>query len=130
MRASKPGGTWRDWPKNLVAECHKKQSGKTFPGVYARMQQDKPSPTMTGQCFGFGNGRFGHPQQDRAISLREAALLQTFPPTFKFVEDTQPVRMKSVGRMIGNAVPPRLGEVIGKSILQHLQDPPRAAKAY
>lgn len=129
IRASKPGGTWRDWPENLVANCHKKQSGKTFPGVYARMEHDKPSPTMTGQCFGYGNGRFGHPQQDRAISLREAALLQTFPPTFEFVEEAKPVRMKSVGRMIGNAVPPRLGEVIGKSIIQHLIENPRPAIA-
>ena len=121
IRASSPGGTWRDWPEELVADCHKKQTGKTFPGVYARMENDKPSPTMTGQCFGFGNGRFGHPQQDRAISLREAALLQTFSESFKFVEKTKAVKMKSVGRMIGNAVPPRLGQVIGESILMHLK---------
>ena len=121
IRASKPGGTWRDWPEHLVASCHQKKSGKTFPGVYARMEQNKPSPTMTGQCFGFGNGRFGHPQQDRAISLREAALLQTFPPSFKFVDQSESVRMKTVGRMIGNAVPPRLGEVIGKSITRHVE---------
>jgi len=127
IRASSPGGTWRDWPEELVADCHRKQSGKTFPGVYARMESNKPSPTMTGQCFGFGNGRFGHPQQDRAISLREASLLQTFPPSFEFVEATKAVKMKSVGRMIGNAVPPRLGQVIGESILKHIQNGPHSA---
>lgn len=75
IRASKAGGTWRDWPKQLRAACHKRPTGITYPGVYARMTWDAPSPTMTTQCFGFGNGRFGHPEQDRAISLREAAIL-------------------------------------------------------
>ena len=80
IRHSTPGGTWRDWPPELVAECHKKKSGKTYPSVYGRMPWNEPSPTMTTQFFGFGNGRFGHPDQDRAISLREAAMLQSFPP--------------------------------------------------
>ena len=122
IRASKQGGTWRDWPLELVAECHKRESGKTYSGVYARMSWDKPSPTMTTQCFGFGNGRFGHPEQDRAISLREAALLQTFPKSYKFIRRKEPLQMSAVGRMIGNAVPPRLGEVIGKSFLLHLKE--------
>jgi DNA (cytosine-5)-methyltransferase 1 len=65
IRASKPGGTWRDWSEDLIAKCHVKKSGKTYPGVYGRMEWDKPSPTITTQCFGFGNGRFGHPDQDR-----------------------------------------------------------------
>ncbi|MCC0063665.1 MAG: DNA cytosine methyltransferase [Defluviimonas sp.] len=122
IKASKPGGTWRDWPRELVADCHLKVSGKTYPGVYGRMEWDKPSPTITGQCFGFGNGRFGHPEQDRALSLREAALLQTFPPEYEFVPGDAPFPgMKNVGRMIGNAVPPLLGRVIGASILEHLQ---------
>jgi DNA (cytosine-5)-methyltransferase 1 len=77
---------------------------------------------MTGQCFGFGNGRFGHPEQHRAISLREAAILQTFPRTYEFIEPGSAVYMKSVGRMIGNAVPPLLGEVIGKSIVRHIRE--------
>ena len=122
IRASKPGGTWRDWPKELVADCHAKESGKTYPGVYGRMEWDKPSPTITGQAFGFGNGRFGHPTQNRALSLREAALLQTFPPDYEFVEPGETPSMKTVGRMIGNAVPPILGEVIGNSISQHFQE--------
>lgn len=76
IKASKPGGTWRDWPVHLLARCHLRKSGKTYPGVYARMEWDQPSPTMTTQCFGFGNGRFGHPDQHRGITLREAAILQ------------------------------------------------------
>ncbi|MEO7623852.1 MAG: DNA cytosine methyltransferase [Gallionella sp.] len=122
IRASKQGGTWRDWPSELVADCHRRKSGKTYSGVYARMSWDKPSPTMTTQCFGFGSGRFGHPDQDRAISLREAALLQTFPNTYKFIPHDEPLQMTVVGRMIGNAVPPRLGEVIGETFLQHLKE--------
>lgn len=122
IQASTPGGTWRDWPRELIADCHLKESGKTYPGVYGRMEWDKPSPTITGQCFGFGNGRFGHPVQDRALSLREAALLQTFPAEYEFASSDGPFPgMKNVGRMIGNAVPPLLGRVIGESILEHLQ---------
>lgn len=122
MLASKPGGTWRDWPDELRAACHTRSTGKTYPAVYGRMEWDKPAPTMTGQCFGFGNGRFGHPEQNRAISLREAAIIQTFPASYSFVEPGTPVHMKSVGRMIGNAVPPLLGYVIGKSILAHIRE--------
>lgn len=122
IKASRPGGTWRDWPEELVAECHTKASGKTYPGVYGRMEWDKPSPTITGQCYGFGNGRFGHPAQDRALSLREAAILQTFPEEYHFIcSDEKFPGMTNVGRMIGNAVPPLLGRVIGQSIIKHLQ---------
>jgi len=121
IKSSKPGGTWRDWPSHLIANCHRRKSGKTYPGVYGRMEWDKPSPTITGQCFGYGNGRFGHPYQDRAISLREAALLQTFPPKYSFFDEKDKFPgMKTIGQMIGNAVPPILGRVIGKSILNHL----------
>lgn len=122
IRASRPGGTWRDWSDDLIAKCHKKKSGKTYPGVYGRMEWDKPAPTMTTQCYGFGNGRFGHPEQDRAISLREAAILQTFPADYKFLEPGKPVYVKNLGRLIGNAVPVNLGRVIAKSILQHLAE--------
>lgn len=53
IRASRQGGTWRDWSEDLVADCHKKDSGKSYPGVYARMSWDKPAPTMTTQYYGF-----------------------------------------------------------------------------
>jgi len=120
IRASEPGGTWRDWDKRLVAACHKKRSGKTYPSVYGRMSWDEPAPTMTTQFFGFGNGRFGHPEQDRAISLREGAILQSFPPDYKFVPPDSTIYIKSIGRLIGNAVPVNLGKAIGQSILEHV----------
>lgn len=120
IRASKPGGTWRDWPEELRAECHKKESGKFYSSVYGRMQWDLPAPTMTTLCFGYGNGRFGHPEQDRAISLREAALFQTFPENYQFTPQDQPAVFQTIGRMIGNAVPVRLGEVVGLSITSSL----------
>lgn len=122
IKASKPGGTWDDWDPELVADCHKKDSGKTYASIYGRMEWDKPSPTITTQCFGFGNGRFGHPEQDRAISLREAALLQTFPKNYKFTPPSEPVYIKRISRLIGNAVPVGLGRVIAKSIKKHLED--------
>lgn len=119
IKASKPGGSWRDWPDELIAKCHKKASGKTYPGVYGRMTWDDPSPTITGQCFGFGNGRFGHPEQDRALSLREAAILQTFPKKYAFFPKDELPKVKIAGRMIGNSVPPLLGKVIGETIKNH-----------
>ncbi|MEW8073618.1 MAG: DNA cytosine methyltransferase [Candidatus Thiodiazotropha sp.] len=122
MIASRPGGSWWDWPEDLRAECHRKSSGHSYSGVYARMRWDKPSPTITTQCYGYGNGRFGHPEQNRAISLREAAILQTFPKKYRFVEPGKQVEFKTVGRMIGNAVPVKLGEVIGRSICKHVRD--------
>jgi DNA (cytosine-5)-methyltransferase 1 len=121
IKASKPGGTWRDWPEELVAACHKKESGKTYPGVYGRMTWEDAAPTMTTQFYGYGNGRFGHPSQDRAISLREGAILQSFPPSYQFVAPEAPVHMKTVGRLIGNAVPVVLGELIGKSFQAHVK---------
>ncbi len=59
IRASNPGGTWRDWPIGLRAKCHQQESGKHYSSVYGRMEWDKPSPTITTQFYGFGNGRFG-----------------------------------------------------------------------
>ena len=122
IKASKPGGTWRDWPESLVADCHKAKSGKTYAGVYGRMEWDKPGPTMTTQCYGFGNGRFGHPEQDRAISLREAAILQSFPRTYHFIPDGGEVNFTALGRLIGNAVPVDLGRAIARSIKAHLKE--------
>jgi len=121
IAASSPGGTWRDWPDGLVAECHKKKSGKTYPGVYGRMTWDEPSPTITTQFFGFGNGRFGHPEQNRAISFREGAILQGFPRKYKFHPKNEPISHKGLGRLIGNAVPVTLGELIGKSLKEHVK---------
>ena len=120
IRHSKPGGTWRDWDDDLRATCHARSSGRTYPSVYGRMQWDEPAPTITTQFHGYGNGRFGHPDQDRAISLREGALLQTFPEDYSFVPEGEPVHTAPIARLIGNAVPVRLGEAIGRSIRTHL----------
>ena len=124
IEASVPGGTWRDWPKELVAPCHLKKSGNTYSSVYGRMKWDELAPTITTQCYGFGNGRFGHPdtKQNRAISLREAARLQTFPDDYKFVDpETQHYSTTVIGRLIGNAVPVKLARIIAKSIKTHLE---------
>lgn len=120
IRASRPGGTWRDWRPALRAACHKKATGDTYPSVYGRMEWDQPGPTMTTQCFGYGNGRFGHPEQDRAITLREAAMLQTFPANYRFLEKGQRASFNLLGRLIGNAVPVRLGEVIAETLKNHV----------
>lgn len=121
IKKSIPGGSWRDWNKNLRADCHKKKSGRTYSSVYARMKWNKPSPTITTQFYSFGTGRFGHPEQDRAISIREGAILQTFPRKYKFIAPGAPLELRKLGRHIGNAVPVRLGEIIGRTITEHLK---------
>ena len=121
IRHSKPGRTWRDWPEEIVAICHKRKSGSTYPSVYGRMEWDQPAPTMTTQCYGFGNGRFGHPEQDRAISLREAAMLQSFPKDYELVPKGAAIVFSTLGRLIGNAVPVLLGEFIGKILVEHVE---------
>ncbi|MBF0250780.1 MAG: DNA cytosine methyltransferase [Alphaproteobacteria bacterium] len=121
MKASQPGGTWEDWPKSLRAPCHQKEEGASYKSVYARMEWDKPSPTITTQCFNFGTGRFGHPEQDRAITLREAAILQSFPEDYVFVQPGESAMLTPLGRLIGNAVPPKLGEAVGRCLLSHVQ---------
>lgn len=120
IKVSTPGGTWRDWPKHLVAHCHRADSGRTYPSVYGRMEWDKPAPTITTQCYGFGNGRFGHPEQDRAITLREAAIIQSFPRNYAFIPKDEEASFKVLGRLIGNAVPVNLGRAIARSINRHL----------
>jgi len=115
---SKPGGTWRDWDKSLLPNCYKKDSGQTYTSVYGRMTWDDVSPTITTQFTSYGSGRFGHPEQNRALSIREGALLQTFPIDYDF-GDFPAIK---ISRHIGNAVPPQLGVVIGKSIKNHLKE--------
>lgn len=123
IQQSKQGGTWKNWNDDLLLNCHKKKTGKTYTSVYGRMRWNEPAPTMTTQCVGLGNGRFGHPEQDRAISLREASLFQTFPQDYKFIEDfSKPIKIGQIARQIGNAVPAKLGSIIGKSIKNHLKE--------
>lgn len=119
---SVPGGTWRDWDDNLQLECHKKKSGSTYPSVYGRMAWDEPSPTITTQFYGYGNGRFGHPEQNRALSIREGAMLQSFPPNYRFVAPGERISKRELGIHIGNAVPVNLGYAIGLSIQNHARE--------
>ena len=75
---------------------------------------------MTTGCFSYGRGRFGHPEQDRAISLREAAILQTFPENYQLCAEGETPIFDRIGRHVGNAVPVALGEAVGQSILKHI----------
>jgi len=123
VRATPPnGGTWSAWPEELRLPCHKRTTGRSYSSIYGRMWWDKPAPTMTTLCTGLGNGRFGHPQQDRAITLREAALLQSFPRSYEFWPPTDRPNRSAVSRMIGNAVPPKLSQVLGKTLLAHVEE--------
>ena len=126
IKATPYGGSWRDWPEELMLKCHKTENGKSFGGVYGRMKWDVPAPTMTTECTGYGNGRFGHPEQNRAITPREAARFQTFPDTYHFFEDEANVSITKASRYIGNAVPPKLGEIIAGSIKQNIKSLPNA----
>lgn len=121
IMATPYGGSWKDWPAELMLDCHKREGGKSFGSVYGRMVWEEPAPTMTTLCTGIGNGRFGHPEQNRAISAREAALIQTFPMSYRFFPNEDEVSLSKASRYIGNAVPPRLGEVIAESIIQHIR---------
>jgi DNA (cytosine-5)-methyltransferase 1 len=95
-----------------MLDCHKGDyEGHT--DVYGRMAWDKPAPTLTGRCHSLSNGRYGHPVQTRAISLREAASLQTFPDSYVFYGPRQ-----QVARQIGNAVPVMFAEVLGRHLLE------------
>lgn len=122
IRQSVPGGSWHDWDDELKLPCHLRETGKGYRAVYGRMEWDKPSPTITTQYYGYGNGRFGHPDQNRAISMREGALLQSFPREYQFIDPDHLETNRCIGVHIGNAVPVQLGRAIGISILEHLKD--------
>ncbi len=114
IRATPEGGGNRDWrEKRLQLKCHRDTNGYT--DVYGRMSWDRPASGLTTRCISYSNGRFGHPEQDRAISVREAACLQTFPMDFRFSGS-----LNSRARQIGNAVPVRLASVVGRHITDHL----------
>lgn len=120
IKSSKPNGTWADWDQNLMLACHKKNSGSSYTSVYGRMSWDGQAPTITTQFYNYGSGRFGHPEQNRALTPREAAILQTFPPDYEFLQPLEQPNFETVGRWIGNAVPVKLAQAIGKSIIYNL----------
>ncbi len=103
------GGSRSDWPQYLHLNCHKKTSG--FGNVYGRMWWDKPAPTLTTKCTSISCGRFGHPKQDRAITLLEALLLQSFPKNYTLMGN-----FEDKARQIGNAVPPKLAKVFAEHL--------------
>lgn len=121
ISATPAGGGWADWPQELRLQCHERETGKSYPSIYGRMHWDDLAPTLTTQFHTLGTGRWGHPEQDRALSLREAALLQTFPPDYEFCEGDE-VAMGRLARHIGNAVPVELGRVIARSVKRHWED--------
>jgi len=123
VKSTRPdGGTRHSWPEELVLDCHKKKTGKSYFSIYGRMWWDKPSPTMTTLCTGLGNGRFGHPEQNRSITLREAALFQSFPKSYEFWPSATKLNKGAISRMIGNAVPPKLAKALGQTIIEHVRD--------
>lgn len=105
------GGGRTDWPQNLWLRCHENFVGHS--DVYGRMFWDRVAPTLTVKCFSVSNGRFAHPEQNRAISLREAAALQSFPDDYIFYGNLQ-----EVGKQIGNAVPVLMAQRVGEYILE------------
>lgn len=100
------GGSRSDLPKPLQLACHQGRNS-SFSDVYGRMQWDDVAPTLTTGCTDVTKGRFAHPEQDRAITLREAALLQTFPPKYRFSGNAS-----QIARQIGNAVPVTMLEAL------------------
>lgn len=117
MATPKNGGSRKDLPKRFELECHKKDK-VGFNDVYGRLRWDDYSTTITGGCLNPSKGRFLHPQANRAITAREAALLQTFPGDYKF-----PIGMSktSISLQIGNALPPKFSQIQALNIKAHLQ---------
>lgn len=110
LRHLGPSGSHRDLPRDLQLRCHLGHDGHK--DAYGRMSWDRPAPTLTSGCTNVSRGRFGHPQQDRAITPREALLLQSFPPTVVLHGGAE-----SIARQIGNALPPALAERIACAVL-------------
>lgn len=109
---------------DLSLDCHRKVNARLndrcFSDVYTRMHPDRPSPTITTKCHSISNGRFGHYDtvQVRGISLREAAILQSFPSNYVFFPTEQ---IEPIARMIGNAVPPRLAQYFASYLVNSLE---------
>ena len=115
----------RDWPESLLPKCYaKKKNGERYNGhsdCYTRLAWDEPAPGLTTRCISYSNGRFGHPEQDRAITVREAAKLQGFPNSFVFIGS-----MNSMARQIGNAVPVQVAKAFGKHFIKHVKSVERS----
>lgn len=113
IKATPVGGGRDSWPRRLWLDCHRGHRGHS--DVYGRLSWNKPAASLTTRCISLSNGRFGHPEQHRAISAREAACIQTFPKSYRFCGN-----LESRARQIGNAVPPKFGAAIGQAIKRHI----------
>ena len=112
IRATPPGSGRESWPERLKLDCHRNYAGHT--DVYGRLHKDRPAAALTTRCISLSNGRYGHPTQNRALSVREAARLQTFSDAFEFSGS-----MGAMARQIGNAVPVKLASTVGDHVRQH-----------
>lgn len=112
-RTPKNGGSWLDWANDEGLK-RKSYRGNGFVDNYGRMSWNKASPTITTKFFSISNGRFAHPDEDRGLSIREGATLQTFPKNYTFYTKS----MADTARMIGNAVPPIFAKHLGKIIVE------------
>lgn len=112
----KNGGGRKDLPDEYILECHKKE-GVGFNDVYGRLRWDDFSTTITGGCLNPSKGRFLHPEHNRCISAREAALLQSFPNDYKFPTN---IPKQSLALLIGNALPPKFSYIQSNNIKSHL----------
>ncbi|MDB4940242.1 MAG: cytosine methyltransferase [Candidatus Doudnabacteria bacterium] len=113
-KTEKNGGSWLSWSNDKELK-RKLYRGNGFIDNYGRMSWEKPAPTITTKFFSISNGRFAHPEEDRALSIREGATLQTFPKTYNFYSTS----MTSIARMIGNAVPPEFAKKLGRTIIEN-----------
>lgn len=111
IAATPEGGGRECWPEHFQLDCHKDHSGHS--DVYGRLAWDRLASGLTTRCISYSNGRFGHPEQNRALSVRETALIQTFPENYSFAGN-----LASRARQIGNAVPPAMARAIGAHLLQ------------
>ena len=116
LKLSRPGGNWEDIPEGLRVECHR-GGYKGFPNVYGRMVWDEPSGTITAGCTTLSKGRFGHPEKDRTISLREAALLQTFPEDYRF----ETPHFERACEIVGNALPCVFAEAVARTVREAIE---------
>ncbi|MCK4618851.1 MAG: DNA cytosine methyltransferase [Desulfobacterales bacterium] len=114
----KNGGSRKDLPEHYELECHKKKN-VGFNDVYGRLRWDTVSSTITGGCLNPSKGRFLHPKEDRCISAREAALLQTFPIDYKFPTD---IPRAELALLIGNALPPEFSRIQAENIFHHIEE--------
>jgi DNA (cytosine-5)-methyltransferase 1 len=110
------GGSRLDWAddKELQLQCFIGKDN-SFKDTYGRMWWNKPSPTITTKFFSISNGRFGHPDEDRAISIREGATIQTFPKDYVFKTKS----IATAAKLIGNAVPPEYAKRLGETIVNN-----------